>query len=515
MVSVGIILSSKYSEFEIFQQYGLVPPSFLPILGQRLYKKQFQYLNEFCSKIFLTIPLDYELTSVDKKELIQMGIRVIRCDPNITINYAILNVLSLDEIKNSSIVVLYGDTIIEEKIPINTVAICEKPKKYTWGRNEGIFRFEQSNNEKSEMVMAGLFCLRSTFLFRRSIHQSDGTILNALDIYGNYEEIQYKKVRNWNDLGHLETLQETKSFYLASRHFNKVFLTNLGVQKQSREIKKLKAEVTWYEKLPLEFSKYVPSLVSKSDNQYILEYISAPTVHDVLIYGNFNSEQWMSFFDKLKLFFNDALKIYDPNNCVSFIELIRNKTRDRCNSFLAENPTLKDFDNITLTKIFSSNNIEFLLEKINMEETKYLGLLHGDMCATNIFWDGATESLKLVDPRGDPTGQSTGIYGDIRYDVAKLYQSFILGYDLVLHGLNLDISSADGSQIFSFSKYCNIDFYSIFQSQLFSPLEICESEIVSISILLMMGLMPLHSDDINRQNKFVHIIVDMLRKIKT
>ena len=48
---------------------------------------------------------------------------------------------------------------------------------------------------------------------------------------------------------------------------------------------------------------------------------------------------------------------------------------------------------------------------------------------------------------------------------------------------------------------------------LFDPLDINQTEIASIATLLMMGLLPLHADRVDRQNQFVHIIVNMLYRL--
>jgi hypothetical protein len=193
---------------------------------------------------------------------------------------------------------------------------------------------------------------------------------------------------------------------------------------------------------------------------------------------------------------------------------LRIKTQVRCELFLSTKPKLKDFDNLQLIDIFSRQNIDLLLSKINITDTRFLGVIHGDMCATNIFWDGVSDTLKIIDPRGDATSNSKGIYGDIRYDVAKLYQSFVLGYDFVLAGLERETNTEEKSKSVSYLKHSSINFDGIFQSKLFAPLGISQTEIAAIATLLMLGLLPLHADRIDRQNEFVHIILKMLEELK-
>jgi hypothetical protein len=513
--TLGVILSGKYSDFEITQQYGLLPPSFLPLSGRRLYASQIDYLSKFCARIFLTIPSDFELTPFDEEQLAGMKVRTIRSNPNISINDALLQVLSVVQSEGESIAVLYGDTLINEEIPINSVTIYKKPETYSWGRNKGISEYEISQDENIEMMMAGFFYLSDVKLLESAIHQSDGNILDTLDGYSQSLPLCYKKVQTWNDFGHIGTLQQSQLFFSESRFFNLVKITELGVSKQSTDLSKLNAEIVWYENLPTEFQKYVPKLISKSKNEYTIEYIPFPTLHDLLIHGNLSLTQWRRLFSQLRTFFLEAKEFSGRPNQIALESLLSAKTKARCEQFLTTSPNLKDFNLIDLRKILSEQNIDLLLSKIELENSRFSGVLHGDMCATNIFWDGISETLKTVDPRGDSSGISTGIHGDIRYDIAKLYQSFVLGYDFVLSGIGKGADAVENLNKISSLKYSKVDFEALFQTMLFDPLDIDQTEIAAISTLLMMGLLPLHADRVDRQNQFVHIIVDMLDRLDT
>jgi hypothetical protein len=510
METLGVILSGKYADLEITQQYGLIPPSFLPLSGQRLFISQVAFLRKFCTKVFLTIPLSYELTSHDKENLEAMKVTILRMSPDISINEALIEILTLVRSQNEAICVLYGDTLIDEKIPINSVTIFRKPEAYSWGRNNGICDYELSQDQYVEMMMAGLFFLSDSRLLESAIHRSDGSILNTLDVYSSVKPLVYVPVATWNDFGHLGTLQQSRLFFSESRYFNSVKVSELGVIKQSTNIHKLRAEIAWYENLPVTFKKYTPNLIAQTDTDYTISYIPFPTLHELLIFGNLSSSQWMRVFDRLRCFFLDAREFFDPSNQIALVDLLKSKTEARCKLFLSSSPLLKDFDYHQLTEIFSQQNIEFLLNKIRFTDTKFLGVLHGDMCATNIFWDSASDSLMFVDPRGDSTGKSNGLYGDIRYDIAKLYQSFIAGYDGVLSGIIGSATTEESSKMASFAQYSKVDFSAIFESKLFEPLDLNQTEIAAITTLLMLGLLPLHADRIDRQNEFVHIIVDML-----
>ena len=57
-------------------------------------------------------------------------------------------------------------------------------------------------------------------------------------------------------------------------------------------------------------------------------------------------------------------------------------------------------------------------------------IVHGDFCLSNILFDIGSQIIRLIDPRGN-FGQR-GVYGDARYDIAKLRHSLCGLYDYIL-----------------------------------------------------------------------------------
>src|SRR5699024_6250012 len=59
------------------------------------------------------------------------------------------------------------------------------------------------------------------------------------------------------------------------------------------------------------------------------------------------------------------------------------------------------------------------------------GVFHGDFCFSNILYDSRGDRIKVLDPRG-VSGSNESIYGDLRYDIAKLSHSVIGMYDHII-----------------------------------------------------------------------------------
>ncbi len=70
---------------------------------------------------------------------------------------------------------------------------------------------------------------------------------------------------------------------------------------------------------------------------------------------------------------------------------------------------------------------------LDLAATAEGAVMHGDMCLSNFLYDLSAGICKLIDPRG--SFGMPGIYGDPRYDVARLYHSVYGLYDLIVNDL--------------------------------------------------------------------------------
>ena len=78
------------------------------------------------------------------------------------------------------------------------------------------------------------------------------------------------------------------------------------------------------------------------------------------------------------------------------------------------------------------DDLDVDIEKDSINSTS---IMHGDFCFSNILYDFKSQSIKVIDPRGlSGDGKEQSIYGDLRYDVAKLAHSVIGKYDFIIAG---------------------------------------------------------------------------------
>ena len=181
-------------------------------------------------------------------------------------------------------------------------------------------------------------------------------------------------------------------------------------------------------------------------------------------------------------------------------EVDRHKMHSMCNDFYHK----KTMQRLALyAKKYPSPDVETKVNGCIIPPTKYLlsevpwnlledgipSFMHGDLQFDNVLYDAATGSFTLLDWRQDFGGQIE--FGDLYYDLAKLYGGIVLNYDFIK--LNLLSYFEDGNEIF-------IDFAQRFETK--SYLEILGSFIYAqgydlervklLVSLIYLNMSPLH-----------------------
>jgi len=166
-------------------------------------------------------------------------------------------------------------------------------------------------------------------------------------------------------------------------------------------------------------------------------------------------------------------------------------------------------ENISLDEPWIINGIgvpslnEIVLEMnaaIKYPERKHLCIMHGDFCFSNILYNFKTQSIKVIDPRGlDLDGKET-IYGDVRYDVAKLAHSVLGLYDYIIGGCFSYKETSRYTLEFEIQAEPHIaQIQQHFKAQIFGDMNLDQLNTYPILVHLFLSMLPLHSDHPKRQ----------------
>ena len=318
---------------------------------------------------------------------------------------------------------------------------------------------------------------------------------------------------SWIDCGHETNYYDAKAQLISSRSFNQISISmeDGTLRKKSQNIVKLSHEADYIEMLPEKIEIYFPRILSKSvsttqESGYIdFEYYGYPTVAEYFLYWSLTNEGWRRFFNRLQ---HTLTKFKEYPYSISYSahhNFYYQKTVDRVGFFF---DSIDEKLKIILSKNTMINGLncesfESLLPKLSSRLTELYNednffIMHGDLCFSNMLFDVPSGIIRLIDPRGSFGDGCVGIYGDQKYDLAKLKHSAVFGYDFIVNGLyDLKINN----EIFSYrlaSRECS-DLVAGLASSLVEDLGYKNRDIDLITSLLFLSMCPLHSENPKRQ----------------
>lgn len=258
----------------------------------------------------------------------------------------------------------------------------------------------------------------------------------------------------WRDCGNPDTQEVSRRQVLQERAFNSLsFDDRLGtIRKSSENRAKLIDEINYVRLLPAEVAALFPRIVRSStewDDPWVeLEYYGYPTLTELYLFERLQPSVWSGIFRRLSDVLGILAEHPRPVAPSALQDMYIGKTRRRleqCRSIphMAE---LVGAERLVINGV-ERTNLPGLLDAAEDAVATQAGgaigaIVHGDLCFSNVLFDVRTGVCKLIDPRG--SFGDVGIYGDQRYDLAKIHHSVIAGYDHLVAGLfRLTVDGAD------------------------------------------------------------------------
>ena len=433
--------------------------------------------------------------------------------------------------KDTDVIINFADTIVLDSLPLDEKNFFCSSQEYsneTWtffkmndGRlteiNDKKFPSSSFENIKADFFV-GVFKISDGAYFKKCLEtafknpaKNMDSFYFALQIYSETYKFYSCKVKDWFDIGHVRLYFKTR-MEVKARAFNRIEIDkNRGIlKKTSSDVEKFIGEIKWYLKLPLELEYVRPRIFNYSlhySQPYVcMEYYSYRTLHELFVYGDLSGEQWKQIFGKIKFVLDDFSRynVTDANFIDALSDMYLEKTLRRLEKLRtqAEFKNLFEFpiciDGVkypSLEKIMTllKNIVPRLLYNVNT-----FSIIHGDFCFPNVMIDDNFNFIKLIDPRGK--FGKYDIYGDSRYEIAKLLHSIEGKYDFIIKDLfELETDGANNFKLNILEFKRNFDlaeiFYSVFKNELAGNLK----EIRLIEALLFFSMIPLHKENLNRQ----------------
>lgn len=314
-----------------------------------------------------------------------------------------------------------------------------------------------------------------------------------------------------------------------TRAYNSIRIDkSTGLLVKSSNTERFRDEINYYRALPANLQSLFPKihnviLHDSGESELYMEHIPYGTVSMETLYNGGYLLDFLSLIkqtlDKLHSHKHPTIKYVPKEHLVAMYE---RKTLDEYTKLVTTNQFFENLSNEWFLTINGKqyNNFEVIKTQVIDAISKYLYIdtpytcVHGDFCFGNILFQPDSNSLhesqmKLIDPRGS-WGQK-GVYGDSRYDIAKLYHSFDGLYEeIVKDNFTLVVDNNEIDINFKNFRYNNI------QSTFEEILGITDNRPYRlIEGLIYIGMCARHYDSLRRQQVMYSVGIRILNEVLT
>ncbi|MBQ9419109.1 MAG: hypothetical protein IJU31_01895, partial [Synergistaceae bacterium] len=516
---MNVIIPSAKNVPQNLSAVGLIPAVIYPI-NQRIV---FDYIREQYGDSQYTVVVHENASEVTKQLARYENVKIFRLSRLADLGWSVLNGIAGLE---GAAVVNFADTIVNETLSEGTFFYAEDNFSDTWTFFEesgGVFssitdkKHNAGRNGKGKLFV-GVFSFQHVEYFAHCIETSLSaknsemdSFYTALQLYSQKYPLTPVKTGNWLDIGHPDKYYNSQ-IEVQARVFNHIKIDKeRGIlTKSSDDTEKFIGEIKWYLKLPNDV-EYVRPRIFNYSMEYSapfvsMEYYAYHTIHELFLYGKLSPGQWNKIFKRIKFVCSDfgRYRVKGQGIAEALEDMYLNKTLERLKRLERDSAFTKFFTNcitinsqkfLPLNDIISKLKILIPAKLFNVAE---FCIIHGDLCFSNIMIDNNFSFVKVIDPRGK--FGKFDIYGDQRYEFAKLFHSVDGKYDFIIKDLfeisfdtetpNIDFTINNSERA---SEICKI-FLEVFGTDLRDL-----KEIELIESLLFFSMIPLHNESQKHQ----------------
>ena len=367
---------------------------------------------------------------------------------------------------------------------------------------------------ETNKVLIGLYNFTNPALLKEALSltyekkRGEYQLSSMIEYYIKKQHMKGLLINSWQDTGTLEDYANTLRNSISGRSFNAFTLNEYGILTKKSSYAKLNSEIMWLKKIQnSDMNFLIPQFIGSSVNEdeisYKMEYVNGTTLAEYFMYYDISEPNWKFIFDKFIKFGKLMWSKKAPKNSEDIVPLARkmylNKTEERIVKWDRQDILNQEYVYANGEKLYSFSTVYKMLknrlEKLITTSKNFYSIIHGDICFSNVIYLPAISTFKLLDPRGN-FGVDM-IYGDYRYDIAKIRHCYHGLYDYITQGLyslkEVDVNNFEYS--FLTSEITNPSvFDDILTSNGFNI-----DDIELIEGLLFISMIPLHSDDKNAQ----------------
>lgn len=275
------------------------------------------------------------------------------------------------------------------------------------------------------------------------------------------------------------------------REFNVIKETQNGtIEKSCRHAKynnKIIDEINWYLSKPNYLDKYTPRILSYNYSlpKYEIEKISDMKLSEILLYFNRDLLFWKSIGETLFQYFQEVENL-SP----------KYKSTLKADIELEIIERFSDLDPVMKKQISLKKVLKFYRSIRFFEQDEFY---HGDLNLSNIFFNNELKSMKYIDPKG-------GQIGNRIYDLAKITQCLVFGYDFIKSNLYLKIENV----VYLYDKGVEEISRQWIQQMIREYGKEITIDCIKLTGVLFLKMVPLHYDNSEHQEIFKNLGIDIL-----
>ena len=528
-------------------KFGELPTALFPLGNKTMIERLYDKYKDIVDVIYIVVKRKQLLINdyINSKKL---PIRIIELDVlrdlGYTIQYGMEFILGQEPLIDY-IYVNFADFLLDEHVPINNhnffyYASGMSTDEWTYFKdNNGIItdildKCPLSENHQISNfsgIFVGLFGFTNPHYFLEllkqysNVHSDMDTFYQAIFTYSQEYPFTILHSQNWFDVGHSDNYSKATTS-VAARSFNSIEIDEQRgiLKKRSENKEKLVNEIRWYLRIPNKLQYLLPRVYDYSldltDPYVSMEYYGYHTLHESLVFGDLPLVKWQAIFQKLLFAINDMGKFTVTGERIQFEAALRDiylkKTFDRLDMMRNE-PDFHSFFENTITingKEYRSLNeylkmLPQLIEKLVVYTfTGQFNIIHGDLCFANILIEDTYDFIRVIDPRGK--FGTFDIYGDGRYELAKLMHTLEGKYDFIIEDM-FDIDVIGNTIEYHVHKQID-NITNVFLDVFRESIDNIQA-VRLIEATLFLSMIPLHSDYKQRQFAMLATGVMLLEQV--
>ena len=514
-MTVRLVMSGAVVGQELAAEFGPLPPSMLPVGVQKLYELQMAALAG-AGTVHLVLPEAYALSDHDRARLAELSVEIVQIPEGLRLGEAVVYALNSIGAGDGPVHILHGDTLISEPPldPSDLIVGGQASNEYAWAEMEVdeqgrvlslVNTAAGEDGHEGWPVATGYFAFASSLDLLRSLTRMRGDFIGGVNHYLAEHVVALAPAAGWLDFGHLQTFFQSRLAVTTARAFNTVRIDGLTARKSSADQAKIWAETHWLQEAPPAVQVYCGRLLGFGSEDgkvfYETEYEFLPVLSELFVHGAVGRKPWLRILQSCEAFLTTCSEHKGPGSDALKL-LVADKTQARLETFARDSgfpidqPLSMEGRPMPSLRAIS----QALVPAYGQERRECV--LHGDFCFSNILYDSRVRRIKAIDPRG-LVGTKPTIYGDPRYDLAKLAHSVVGRYDQIIAGRCA--VCVDGSDYaIAFEEIACQPWLEAGLGDLnIDGVTGLSSEVRAIMVSLFLSMIPLHADRPDRQQAFV------------